>query len=640
MSINDSDMNLASEFYMKHDYKELAVLDPFMGGGTSIIEARKINARTIGIDIDPIAWFTTKKEVDPFNRKEIMQAYKQLEESVGKKISSYYVTEVDGKNVPVTYYFWVDLITCPKCNNIFEAHPHYILSLEKSKKHQIVFCKYCHKVANISTSRDSFTCSGCHKWTKIKSGTIDRGKFDCPYCKNTDSILSIIKPGSPLTKRLFALEYFDNHKTMRQYKAADEFDINLYEQAQYKFEELKSTLPFPRYKIPTENRNDARPINFGFEYYYQLFNARQLLCLSLLWQGIQNLDMTAREYFVIAFSDSLASNNMLCRYAFGYQKLTPLFGIHAYDVIHRPVENNTWGTKFGRGSFSKCFNKMVKGKEYSEKPFEYKYEKYKPTRIVTSEKISTDTSNSLNDFINGATNCALLNQSSVDLDLLPESCIDLILTDPPYYDNLSYSELSDFFYVWIRDYMPKDGNGCNHISTPYQKALFAKNNSPDEKFVKDLTIIFKHCHRVLKNDGLMVFTFHHRRLQAWISLGKALRNSGFYPTNIFPVRSEGNSGFHSTEGTIKWDSVIVCRNHLRLHRDQLTPNNVIPKVCYWEDRLKKAALDFRPIDSLSLGYAILLQSSIAQSSDSKEMEKLMKASNDLLLERFRATLKT
>jgi len=67
---------------------------------------------------------------------------------------------------------------------------------------------------------------------------------------------------------------------------------------------------------------------------------------------------------------------------------------------------------------------------------------------------------------------------------------------------------------------------------------------------------------------------------------------------------------------------------------------VIPKVCYWEDRLKKAALDFRPIDSLSLGYAILLQSSIAQSSDSKEMEKLMKASNDLLLERFRATLKT
>ncbi len=227
--------------------------------------------------------------------------------------------------------------------------------------------------------------------------------------------------------------------------------------------------------------------------------------------------------------------------------------------------------------------------------------------------------------------CILLNQSSTELDLVPDNSVDLILTDPPYYDNLSYSELSDFFYVWIRNYMPKDGNGQHHSSTPYQEALFANNNVTDNKFITDLAAILKHCKRSLKSNGLMIFTFHHRKIQAWISLAKALSIVGFQITNVFPVRSEGISGFHSTEGTIKWDSVITCRPSEKTMKDsepKFDLNQIISKFNYWKERLNIAKLEFRCIDEISLSCALSMQYILEITNDPNQIEKLMLKAND------------
>lgn len=108
--------HLISDYYSRHDMSHLVLLDPFMGGGTSIIESTKVNARTIGVDIDPVAWFVTKKEIEQFSEDEIQKVFAGLKETVGKKILSLYQTKTpDGKLVPIIYSFWVDLITCPNC---------------------------------------------------------------------------------------------------------------------------------------------------------------------------------------------------------------------------------------------------------------------------------------------------------------------------------------------------------------------------------------------------------------------------------------------------------------------------------------------------------------------------------------------
>ena len=143
---------------------------------------------------------------------------------------------------------------------------------------------------------------------------------------------------------------------------------------------------------------------------------------------------------------------MFCFYAFDYGKLTPLFGLHAYAKVSRPVENNVWGTELGRGSFSKCFYKMLEGKRYAVKPFEYVYSQDgRPDRVFSGEGISCNLyRRSLPASSDVESSALILNRSSEDLSPIATESIDLILSDPPYYDNLAYSELSDFYHVWLK----------------------------------------------------------------------------------------------------------------------------------------------------------------------------------------------
>jgi putative DNA methylase len=648
MSIMPSRMQtrrIVKDFYSKHEFGNFTILDPFMGGGTSIVEASKLGARTIGIDIDPMAWFVTKKELEQCPVPEIEATLESLERSVGSRIRSYYITkDHDGKLVPVIYYFWVDVIACPMCETEFEAHPHYQLSFETKKNEQTVFCSACHTVAVVPLSQAVVTCKTCGSSTNIHHGSVRLGRFTCWKCKHSAEVISLARPGRFLAKRLFAVEYEstnDRGKTISAYKAADDDDILTYENAAGMFEALKEQLPFPRSAIPTENRNDPRPTSHGYRYYYELFNHRQLLSLSLLWAEITKIESKrVREFFVLAFSDSLASNNMLCSYAFGYRKLTPLFGLHAFNIVNRPVENNVWGATRGRGTFTKCIKKLTDGKRYADKPYELKYEGNQPAQVFTGERITTRVTASPSDFFANKCKTLLLNKSARKMGWLKTEAVDIVITDPPYYDNLSYSELSDFYYVWIRDYLPNDGHHENGSSTPYQRALLvSKNgNSSGERFARELTQIFRHCERVLKRDGLMVFTFHHRNRLAWEALAKALWQARFVITNVVPVRSEGKSGFHSTLGTVKWDCVIVCRkregdipeslNYLGFLR------SLRGKQERWMLRVVKASLDFQWPDSLSLGYALAMQQAVGRASSLADVTNLLCRAEKLLIQKL------
>lgn len=635
-----------NDFYSCHDFSHLTVLDPFMGGGTSIVEASKCGARTIGVDIDPVAWFVTKKEIEPCPTEKILEALADLERSIGNEIQAYYLTHTpDGQDTPAIYYFWVDLITCPDCGTQFEAHPHYQLYRDKRNAQQTVFCRTCHTIETIPLSETSMTCRACGEVTDIRKGTVRLGKFTCPRCQYSDSTLSVVGSGDPLLKQLFAVEYEaegEDGELYRAYKAADEYDVRLFESAERKFDELKDELPFPRDSIPTEERSDPRPVNFGYRYYHQLFNKRQLLCLSLLYREITHItDDQVREYLLVAFSDALATNNMLCLYAFGYRKLTPLFGLHAFNVVNRPVENNVWGStkRFGRGSFSNCARKMLRGKDYAKNPYEIGYENGRPKRVVTGERVTASVTTDIERWYRGESQSLLLNRSSTNLQDLKAGSVDLILTDPPYYDNLSYSELSDFFYVWLRDYLPRDGRDVHSSSTPYQSALYVNGNDDPShlRFVRELTEIFVHCKRIMKPGGLIVFTFHHRDLEAWDALARVLLGAGLVVTNVFPVRSEGKSGFHSTSGTIKWDNVLVCRpkeqvasGKPRSHRGFL--RSVRARHNKWTRRLGETNLAFGWADSLSLGYALAVQQAIARAKSSDDIKLLLNEAAEFLVE--------
>jgi adenine-specific DNA methylase len=613
MPAAQSTKKLWRRFYSANDLSDLTILDPFMGGGTSIVEATKCRARTIGIDIDPVAWFITRKEIEPCRISSLEETYFRIGLQVEERIKGYYKTRTpEGELADVIYCFWVDVIPCPECGQEFEAHPNHLLGYDKPTRKLYAFCSECHTIRTASPTGNWFRCRECKSVTRLRTGSVHMGRYKCPHCRHRGRVVDVAGPEGPLKKRLFAVEYELADKKGRAYKKADSEDLAMYTSAEREFLRLSRRLRFPRSKIPTQSRHDHRPASHGYTHYWKLFNSRQLLCLSLILEKIGKIrNAMDREYLFIAFSDALASNNLLCSYAYGYRKLTPLFGLHAYNVVNRPVENNVWGTTYGRGSFSKCVAKVIAGKRNCEAPFEMKYPNGRVQSIKTGERIEARVTRSPSAFAASKASALLLNRSSETLSPLRHNSVDLILTDPPYFDTLSYSELSDFYYVWLRKFLVH-GESWRSKSTPCAHALFVPGNdlAATRRFAKGLASTFAECSRVLKHNGLMVFTFHHRKPIAWAVLHAALASTDLVATNVLPVRSEGKSGFHSSEGTIKWDAVLACRHGIRretsLCDDELW-KWVDRRLSLWEGRLKARRYGFSWSDRMSLGYALAVK---------------------------------
>jgi putative DNA methylase len=612
---------ILQRFYEQNNLKGLTVLDPFMGGGTSVVEALKCGARVIGVDIDPVAWFITKKEVEPFDESGLRRSFKHISSKVEESVRSLYETSHrPGIPAEVVNAFWVSRFTCPKCDVELDAHPHYRLAFSAKNNIQQVFCRFCESVQAISYKFKSFTCNSCQKRTVVNEGPARQGVLRCQTCRTKTKIVDLIETGKPSKKHLFAIEYSflgPLNEPIRGFKKADHADKTSFEKAEHLLRAHTAALEYPRTEIFTANRFDGRPVTHGYSRYEQLFNARQLYCLSTIFKEILALrDVNSREYLLLAFSDCLASNNELVSYAFGYQKITPLFAIHGYQVPQRPVEGNVWGNpSFGRGSFSRCVEKMIEGQRYSQRPFEFKYSASgDPKKIFTGESIATKVVSAGADQ-NDKSRAWLINSTSSALERIPSDSVDLILTDPPFYNNLAYSELSDFYYQWLRLYFTTIPNTYNAETTPVDSSLLVKRKTYQEHsmYLEGLAAALGECARVLKPKGLMSFTFHHREAAAWHALASALARANFTVTGVCPVRAEGVSGFHSYAGTPKWDAVISCRPRTKAPSSQ--PDRKLRSLIAdirkceskWTRRLVKAKLPWFDADRTSFAFALALQ---------------------------------
>lgn len=614
-----TNQELASRFYKEQSLRGSTVLDPFMGGGTSIIESLKMGARAIGVDIDPVAWFVTKNEVEEINLEQLQTHGEDLIQKVGKEIRDLYFTQVEGQKRPVIYFFWVDIARCKTCRQEFKQHIHYYLVKDKSFNQSVIFCPTCGEVFIGKKGMQEQTCSKCEYKFDPESGTVKGGKYNCPYCKATGKISDLRINEKVFKKHLYAVEYIDiNNRS--SFKKADLYDRLVYKKAIRRFKKLESYLEFPRMEIPTKGRSDKRPISHGYYKYQDLFNTRQLLALSLLYSEIKKIkNKRIRSSLLTAFSDSLASNNMLCTYAFGYKKLTPLFGLHAYSVMSQSVENNVLADSLGRGSFVKCVQKLERGKKYGINPYESQYVKDKHIRIVTGEKILTGVVEKFSD-LSESKRCLVLNQSSENLSNIPNSSVDIILTDPPYYDNLAYSELSDFYFQWIKNEIIN----YREQHTPLMESLYVNGTDSEDRYRSSLSKIIKESAKKLKRNGLMVFTFHHTNPKAWAYLTHAIFFSSLFVEQVYPVRAEGKSGFHSSGGNLKWDSIVVCRKNRiskRNNSNHLTELEPNIEFDYWMKRIGKTKLDFSKKDQESFLMSLILKY-ICKISKPKKLHKI------------------
>ena len=130
------------------------------------------------------------------------------------------------------------------------------------------------------------------------------------------------------------------------------------------------------------------------------------------------------------------------------------------------------------------------------------------------------------------------------------------MTDPPFFDNVHYSELADFFHAWQQS--------ATNKPTLTTRSKNEVQDSNAEQFSRKLQTVLRECHRVLKDDGLLVFTYHHSRDDGWKALAQAVLGAGFNVVNSHPVKAEMSVATPKSQAKepIQLDIIIVCRKDL------------------------------------------------------------------------------
>ena len=322
----------------------------------------------------------------------------------------------------------------------------------------------------------------------------------------------------------------------------------------------KTALPFPKSEIPYGEKTKTHLLGHHYNYWHELFGSRQLLALSTLLAGIaQENDAKQRELLLCAFSNTLEGNNLFVRQI--PSRTTPggtapagIFSRHDFHPKSTICEQNVWGTESGNNTFVSRMEMLDAGLRFA---------KEWPEAIDGSGL----------DPLPRARDATVMQGSAADPSVNNRSA-DLVVTDPPYAGNVNYSELADFFYVWLRlllksQYAWFAPEYCEKHAEVIENRTRGKSL---DDFYRDLAEVFRRTHANISAAGVFVFTFHHADEEGtvWEGLLQALCETGFEIAAVYPVHAERETSLHLLDQeNISYDLVHVCRKR----REDPTPRS-------------------------------------------------------------------
>ena len=606
-------VNIWNEFYKKHDFAGKVVLDPFMGSGTTLGEAVKLGAKAIGSDINPVSTFLVRQAFMPASAANLRNAFEELEEKVASKIRHFYQTRdpESGKLIPVLYFFWVKILTTPEGESV-PLFSKYIFSQDaypqKKPKAQII-CPDCWTVIEDRYDAIQVTCPTCSLQFNPQEGPVIGQHLVSKKGARYKVKELLAKDGSPPQHRLYATMALrpDGSKV---YLSVGEEDRNLFEEAKALLH--REDLPLPS-SIVRSGHNTDQARGYNYLKWRDFFNERQLLCLGMLLREVTKIkEEVIQEQLLCLFSSTLEFNNLFCSFkGEGTGAVRHMFSNHILKPERTPLENSIWGTDRSSGTFSTLFeSRLLRAKKYLDEPFEIDLaydltgKRIGSRKVISSLPIKAKRMNSWDELSNSDHGLLILNGDSSKLPV-PDQSVDAVVTDPPYFDFVHYSELSDFFFAWLspvlRDKYP----------------WFARIDSSDvgevqhkdpRKFSRQLASVFRECCRVLKDEGVMAFSFHHSRPEGWAAIYEAIAEAGFSVIAAHPVHAElrASSPKKSAKDPISLDAILVCKKRSRAGHSNVNISSVIEQAELLAKPLQASGLKISKADRFVIGASQLL----------------------------------
>jgi len=579
------------------------VLDPTAGGGSIPFESVRLRFDTESNDLNPVASLIelATMQFPALHGTEVLARFNELAktfiERVRPRFAGLFPKEDAG--VRVLGYLWARTFVCPYCSGVVPLSPNWKLSSDGTglklmpdlgkgpgDRHRHVTFKLVTKVKDHSP------------------GTVSDGDGTCPYpdCARIidgDEIKRQAQANG-LGEQLMAVAIKSPAressakkrgavKWERAYRAPEKSDDNsraITKRLEDRMPDWEACNIVPTEAVP-DGLKTNEPLRYGVTRWRDMFSPRQLLGHALavelyreMWEEanaggkVSPVLRAAFVYLAIALDKMLNYNARMCRWDVTTGRIRSKFDRHDFAFVWSyaemaPIDTGD-GYQWAFEQTSKCISELIElisssGEKGAAQP-----------DLLSTSKAALRVSK-----------VRVTSKSGDGLDHIGDASIDCVVMDPPYYDNVMYAELSDFFYVWLkrtagyvypelfrRQLTDKENEA---VANPARfKAEKGAKALAGREYQNRMASIFAEMRRVLKPNGIMTLMFTHKATGAWDALTKGLMEAGFTITASWPINTEAEGSLHIKDKAAANSTIfLVCRPH--------ATTNAARESLYWED---------------------------------------------------------
>ena len=584
------------------------ILDPTAGGGSIPIEINRLGYPAVANDLNPVAALILNATVEwPRAHGAPLRAqFDDVAREFIRRAEPKYqqVFPAEPEDIRIEGYLWARTVTCPYCDGLVPLSPNWRLAQDGTGVRLLPECaggpgepgRIC-SFEIVGSAEEQFP------------GTVARGDGHCPYgdCGRVvdgDEIKQQAQTGS-MGEQLFAIVYKrcvpgkmlksgkrGQEKWVRGYRAPRSKDDNaaaIRERLGKKLPEWEALDIVPSESIGDISNYDRGHKLYGMCRWIDLFSPRQLLCHGTSVEVFRELldadhgagrlsDVRKAAYGYLALSiDRLVDwNSQGSTWETGKLRMAHTFQRHDFSFRWSYAEMAPLvvglGYDWAIGQTAKCIDELV-------------------TLLRPGENKNTGDLFNATEPKAAATAAgppvAISCKSADSLDHITDASIDAVVMDPPYYDNVMYAELSDFFYVWLKrtagHVFPELFR--RHLTDKENEAIANPAKFREQKgararagrdYQQRMAAIFAECRRVLKPDGIMTLMFTHKATGAWDALTTGLMDAGFAITASWPINTEAGGSLHIRDKAAANSTIfLACRPRPAIDAGE-SPN-------YWED---------------------------------------------------------